>query len=464
MDDEATNLTAPRGRRRGAVQTRGAAHMRGAGWLRSMRGDTPGSYRFSDETPPSMMGAVCAALSAEVLDRGLLHENRRAWIDYICTFQRDDGWFEDPLLRHQPGSPHSPEYLRSHQTFLATMALDALGGLPLRPLCFIENWRDDDAVYEFIDALPWSDPWAASNWVEHIGYFLLSDAGLRPADTPIGPQRRPSGFRGLMAWLTDHIDPNTGFWGDPPFEEPHRSHYLMAGAFHHYVFFYATGTAIPAQEHIIDTTLGLQQPHGLFRPGRPGGGPCDDLDAIDILANMSRLTEHRRGDIHDALERASLAILGAQRSDGAFVWAYDPSVWRGFGTRVLPIAHIAGTILNPLSRRGPRERWWRVREQWRDRLGTHMAYAGESRLRFRTAAGDMYSHWFRPLALAIAAQTLPVERRPVSWDFGFRDQITQGWWPSDATRHGRFAESAPRVREPRCVDRSAHAVCDSPLE
>ena len=58
-----------------------------------------------------------------------------------------------------------------------------------------------------------------------------------------------------------------------------------------------------------------------------------------------------------------------------------------------------------------------------------MRYAGSPGLRFFKAGGDMYSHWFRPLALAIAAQVLPADLRPAQWDFGFRNQITQGWWP-----------------------------------
>jgi hypothetical protein len=58
-----------------------------------------------------------------------------------------------------------------------------------------------------------------------------------------------------------------------------------------------------------------------------------------------------------------------------------------------------------------------------------IAYAGDTALRFDPRGGDMYSHWFRALALATAAQVLPRERRVAAWDFGFRDQISQGWWP-----------------------------------
>jgi hypothetical protein len=41
----------------------------------------------------------------------------------------------------------------------------------------------------------------------------------------------------------------------------------------------------------------------------------------------------------------------------------------------------------------------------------------------------MFSQWFRPLGIALAASVLGEDEAPVWWDFGFRDRITQGWWP-----------------------------------
>ncbi|MCH8271016.1 MAG: hypothetical protein IH985_07385, partial [Planctomycetes bacterium] len=130
----------------------------------------------------------------------------------------------------------------------------------------------------------------------------------------------------------------------------------------------------------------------------------------------------RRGEIEAALRRASLAILAGQRRNGAFVWARESA-------REAGIAQIAGAVLTSALRGGVREGLRGLRERWRARLGPPMRYAGRSRLRFRKAGGDMYSHWFRPLALALAAGALPPDGRPVRWDFGFRDQISQGWWP-----------------------------------
>ena len=412
-----------------ATRTRAAkrtpAHRRATTWLRAMRGPRPGTYHFGTDAPVCLLGSACAALAAELLDRRRLEYERQDWIAHIGSFQRDDGLFDDPCLRPAADGARGAQYALMHQTFLATMALDALGAAPARPLALLGSWRDDDAVYRWIDQLPWDDPWRDSNWVEWIGYFLLADAGIRSADVPLLRERWPAGFGGLMAWLTEHIDRATGFWGRPALDEPWRSLNLVATAYHHYVFFYATGTPIPALDHVIDTVLALQQPGGLFLPGTTGGDPCADLDAIDVLANATRLIDYRRAAVHEALERAARAILGAQRRNGAFVWSRDPA-------ETPTATQTLGRLLDPRPTVRAHERLRAVQAYRSERLGPRMRYAGAVGLKFRKAGGDLYSHWFRPLALAIAAQVLPAERRPISWDFGFRTQITQGWWPGGA--------------------------------
>ena len=193
----------------------------------------------------------------------------------------------------------------------------------------------------------------------------------------------------------------------------------MAAAYHHYVFYYATGQSLRFKVRIVDHTLALQQPDGLFAPGRAGGGPCEDLDAVDILANMHRLSDYRRGEIEQALAKASAALLSSQRSDGGFVYSFD-----GNALNLLP--SLLWTLFRPWYPPGPRTRL-KVLCQYMS--GSRQSYARCPSLPFRTKGGDMFSQWFRPLAIAIAASVLGEDRSPVWWRFGFRRQITQGWWP-----------------------------------
>ena len=228
-----------------------------------------------------------------------------------------------------------------------------------------------------------------------------------------------------MQWLEDHQDPTTGFWGDPPYQGLSRILQQMTAAYHHYVFYYATGFSIRYKDRIVDNTLLLQQADGLFTPGRVGGGPCEDLDAIDILANMHRLTDYRRGDIESSLKRALTALLSNQRSDGAFVQVCD-------GHTLSLLSQLMRTLLRPWYRPAPRTRLRALRQYIKTaRSGALRYYAACPDLPFRSKGGDMFSQWFRPLAIAIATSVLGPNISPVWWRFKFRRQITQGWWPAD---------------------------------
>ncbi len=397
-------------------------------WIRKQYSPSEGGFRFSTQTPVCLIGSCCAALAGEILN-GLSSWSTgevETRVHYIQSFQRDDGWFEDPYLNVVDGNLLDSKYLRGHATFLAVMALDALGHQrPALPLSFLDAWRDDARVYEWIDKLDWTHPWRESNWVEWIGYWLLADAGLTADDVPLQKNWFPAGFAGLMQWLEDNQDPSTGFWGNPPYQGLSKTLHQMAAAYHHFVFYYATGQPLRYKERIVDHTLALQQPDGLFNPGKAGGGPCEDLDAIDILANMHRLTDYRRNDIERALLRALKALLKNQRPDGAFVQACDGDV--------LTLAPgLMRTLFRPRPSPGPGMRLRTLRRYIQTaRSGEQKYYAACPDLPFRSKDGDMFSQWFRPLAIAIAAHALGQQHPTVGGPFTFRREITQGWWPGD---------------------------------
>ena len=389
-------------------------------WIAKQYIPSQGGFRFSPLTPVCLIGSCCAALAAETLDSlsNWSAQEVEAWAGYIQGFQQPDGWFDDPFLKPTEGNVLDSTYLRGHSTFLAMMALDALGKKPNRPLEFLDVWRDDTRVYDWIDKLNWTKPWRESNRVEWVGYWLLAESKITVDDVPLRKENFPPGFGGLMQWLDDHQDPTTGFWGNPSFGGLIRTLHQMAAAYHHYVFYYAIGQSVRFSERIIDHTLALQQPDDLFNPVQMGGGPCEDLDAIDILANMYHQTDYRHKDIESALKRALLALVKNQRSDGAFIHAFD-------GNFLSLLPSFLGSVVRP---DGPSRRS-RLRALRYSVSGSRRHYAGCSKMPFRTKQGDMFSQWFRPLAIAIGASALGADVSPVWGVFRFRRQITQGWWP-----------------------------------
>jgi hypothetical protein len=398
-------------------------------WIKSQYRLAPGGFQLSPDSPVCLIGTSCAALASELLDdlSSWSAGSIEKWSDFIRGFQREDGWFADPYLKPSAGnSSLDSDYLRGHATFLALMALDALGQRPRQRLEFLDAWRDDSRLYDWLEQRDWTNPWRESNWVEWIGYWLLMDAGLRTNDVPLSGSKWPAGFAGLMAWLEDHQDSTTGFWGDPSCQGLTRILHMMAAAYHHYVFYYATGREIRYRERIIDHTLSLQQPDGLFVPGKVGGGPCEDLDAVDILANMYRLTDYRRSDIEDILSRALAALIANQCPSGAFVYSSEPS-----NTSIQSILKLSYS-------RGPTTGLGMLR-RYLNNGSAALHYAGCPKLPFRKGTGDMFSQWFRPLAIAIIADLLGEDRSPVWWRFRFRTQITQGWLPVNNTKERPLA-------------------------
>jgi hypothetical protein len=196
----------------------------------------------------------------------------------------------------------------------------------------------------------------------------------------------------------------------------------MAAAYQHYIFYYATGRPVPYLERIADQTLSLQQPDGLFAPGKAGGEPCQDLDPVDILANVHRQSDYRRADLEAALGRAVVALVANQRPGGAFVYAHENDR--------TSLGATLGVTLRPRWPPDLRTRLQALGRYMKTELGPQKHYAGCVALPFHPGEGDMFSQWFRPLALAIASAVLGLESSPVWCLFGFRRQITQGWWPA----------------------------------
>ncbi|MFH1371544.1 MAG: hypothetical protein ABII09_09710 [Planctomycetota bacterium] len=397
-------------------------------WVIKHYSPSQGGFRFSPQAPVCLIGSCCAVLACETLDTlsSCTYQEIEVLANYIRSFQRADGWFEDPYLKPSQGNGLNSSYLRGHATFLAMMALDALGKRSDRVLEFLDASREDNRLYDWIDQLDWTNPWRASNWVEWIGYWLLAESQITVDEVPLRKECFPPGFAGLMQWLEDHQDATTGFWGNPPDKGSKRIFHQMAAAYHHYVFYYATGKPIRFKDRIIDHTIALQQPDGLFAPGGIGGGPCEDMDAIDILANMYRLADYRREEIKQALTRALAAILSNQHADGAFVYACDHS-------SSIPFHSLLWRLFKPWYDPGLKSRVGILRKYL---LNSKRCYAGCPDLWFQTGGGDMFSQWFRPLAIATAASAIGQDCSPVWWKFGFRRQITQGWWPG-ATQSGK---------------------------
>ena len=73
---------------------------------------------------------------------------------------------------------------------------------------------------------------------------------------------------------------------------------------------------------MIDTVLGLQHLDGGFNPCG-NAGACEDVDSVDILVNLYKRFDYRRGDIRFGLKRCLRHILSTQNPDGGFPYSLN---------------------------------------------------------------------------------------------------------------------------------------------
>jgi hypothetical protein len=136
----------------------------------------------------------------------------------------------------------------------------------------------------------------------------------------------------------------------------------------------------------VDTVLATQNPVGGFgwgihNPEQPfRSSACEDIDSIDPLARMCRLTSYRRDEVFGVLRRAADWVLTNRAPDGGFVFTRD---------RFFDYGHPEFT-----------------------------AEAGQ---------GSMFPTWFRTLSLAMVGKALP-DGPPGEYPWHFVDCPGYQFW------------------------------------
>lgn len=273
-----------------------------------------GGFCFTPDQPSTLMATSYAILGLELV-QGLEHlsvSQKEAAINYLMKCVGPDGSFVDPRfdIKDSLSEKHNLTYFQEETTTICQQALDALSAPPPPLRAWDSDPRVASGIASYFDSLAWQDPWMDSNPV----MFLLSQL-CHDAERHHRPELI-SYVDSALNWLDAHQSPTTGLW-----QGPHAVSLVnaMAATFHFTFFYLYRGRPIQYLEQIIDSCLSLQQAHGLFSEGNAIGQTCLDYDAIDILAKASAVTDYRKEDVDQAMERAREALLGLYSAeDGGF--------------------------------------------------------------------------------------------------------------------------------------------------
>jgi len=388
---------------------RGSLHLKPLRWISSMAngGGEYKGHRMAGSSPSCTLLASCFAVLAQELFDDLVtlsHSQQREWAQSIAQHQSaESGLFLDPLLKPNevPKDGHNWQYVTWQFTFFALAALDALGGQPLYPLTFLKSFLESNDIAYWLVARDWANPWLEGNNIMFLASFLIQEWERT------GNSQYEVAAHTIFDWLDEHQNPETGYWD---LNQGASLLNAMAGAFHLYFLYLYLGRPVNFPKRIIDSTLSLQYPDGLFDP-RGGGGACLDLDAVDILVKFSLLTDYRAEEVKAALTRAFEAILRNQNPDGGFCEAKRPPLWhKSCKRRVAELVGLDRLLHRP----------------WQGRPVEYMSYSSWGKIRYRVDESDLWSTWVRPLALALISSRYPGEFiDDINWRF--RRTPTLGW-------------------------------------
>ncbi|HPI77221.1 MAG TPA: hypothetical protein PLK80_10860 [bacterium] len=263
-------------------------------------GDSPGSYSYLPGAPKAdLYGSsdmIYLLYSLNMLE--LSDADKRQWARQIRKFQNaKTGWFGGNATLH--GKEHALAY--------AIGALKLLGARPEYPLTFADKYMAPEDIARMFDETPWDAVWSGSHIASGIASAFIN-TGLASDEW----------LSEYFNWLELEVDPETGYWmrrNDGSKKEKATNHEL-GGAFHYYYIYTFSGRPLPYPERIIDATLSVQQPNGLYDGEIPY---CIDLDGVFSLIRAFRQTDgYRRQDVESSVERTLVAIA-SRLNDPEFV-------------------------------------------------------------------------------------------------------------------------------------------------
>jgi hypothetical protein len=331
-----------------------------------------GGYRSVVNGPVTLYGTCYALLAKYYL--GINEKLNINTINFITSCQLETGEFIGPELKgfNTPKDEiHNREHLIHHLT-CAVIPVCQQFGIPIPyTLTFAHKYCDLHYLRKWLDARDFKHAWTEGNNIFFIGQFLiyLRDIEKLPeADTAL---------KFWYSWLEQKIDPLTSLWGTNGFC---ISKHAVYGGYHQLLVYYHENYPIRNPKGLIDTVLDLQHDDGGFNPSG-NAGACEDVDSVDILVNMYKRFDYRRGDIRFALRRCLKHILLTQNVDGGFPYNLNKSQ-------------------------------------------SHMGIPGTQA---SANVSCMFPTWFRIHTLALISEILPEEKSLKECNFRFSEYFSMGW-------------------------------------
>jgi hypothetical protein len=271
------------------------------------------------------------------------------WIDYILSFQINNGPFEgafiDPVIinncyqwknklldlvlkRRHPGISHKEATIIAEtKQAIATLAQVGINA----PIVYRNFPQNVDALKIYLkDKLNWNKPWAAGGQSAAIAVFICHEAPRFLSLNDVNELRVA-----MRDFFFDIVDPETGGWyigKRPSYGE------LINGAMKVINALEWLEAEIPYPDRLIETALSQL----------PRNDGCHLIDTVYVLFKCSRQSSYKKREILEYYKRILEMIKLHYRKDGAFSYYLKSNQTNYYGARIaksLEQSDIHGTYL-----------------------------------------------------------------------------------------------------------------------
>jgi hypothetical protein len=274
------------------------------------RGEFNG-YRHSASRKKPVLYATLAALLIKHL-YGIEDERNSEELQYVLRFQSKDGLFRDAVIECRLAETEDWWGWR-HLTLHALMTL-ALYHVPAkREISYLDQFSDKDRFRKFLITQDWGARAAwTSNALQNLG-VMLQYARDYQSSSKAGDL-----LEILYETIDAHQDRETGLFGQSFATAEDLSLGVQAG-YHFWLLYFYDNRPILHINRIIDNVLRTQNILGGYGV-KWNSSACEDIDSVDPLVRLSRITDYRQDDIQASLRRALPAILQNLNGDGGWVF------------------------------------------------------------------------------------------------------------------------------------------------
>lgn len=286
-------------------------------YLKTNKGDIFYKYKFSNSRDLyELYSSIYAVMTIGLLDEIelLTNKEKKAWAEYILSFQKENGLFVDNYLEtpsvskiHYWGWYHLLPHL--------IIALDYLGEKPKYDFQFLYKQFENQTPEQWLESRKWRENYlAVSNEIMNITVLLQYSRDMFQNEIAKDYVNR------ILTWLEQNkIDKKTGLWGFNTNRSKHDISKAVKTAYHFLpMFIYDSRLENLNIDNLIKFTLKTQNDFGTYGPCNLTDG-CEDIDSLYLLTQLP-INNSLKTEVNKSIERFFNSVFYNMNNDGGFVF------------------------------------------------------------------------------------------------------------------------------------------------